>query len=64
MKRQTQRERKQIKSELGDKFRQWNKMTDDELLATVKIRWPAVAGLPERGDLLRFLVMDHLDKIN
>lgn len=64
MRRQTQRERQQLKSELAEKFNAWNKMTDDELMIEAQKRFPALSGVPERGPLLKFLVMDHLDKIN
>jgi hypothetical protein len=62
--RQTQRDRRQIKTELAGLFDKWNKMTDDELMAEAKKRFPIIAGPPIRGELLKFLVMDHLDKID
>lgn len=64
MKRQTQRDRQKIKSELAHKFDQWNLMTDHELMMEAKQRFPALTGEPNRGQLLKFLVMDHLDKID
>lgn len=39
-------------------------MTDDELMAEAKTRFQALSGVPNRGQLLKFLVMDKLDKMN
>lgn len=64
MTRQTLKDRQRIKTELSQAFDQWNKMTDDELLAEVKKRFPIVTGPPNRGQCLKFLTMDKVDQIN
>jgi hypothetical protein len=68
-KRQTIEDRQRIKTELADNFKRWIALPDEELLAEVKKRFSAVnSTLPlspyDRGHLLRFLTMDHLDKID
>lgn len=64
MARQNQRERLQIKSLLSQHFDRWNAMTDDELMAEAKKSFPALSGTPNRGQLLKYLVMNHLQNIN
>lgn len=53
-----------IKTYLAQSFDRWNQMTDDELMTEVKKRIPALGGVPNRGLLLKILVMDQVDKIN
>lgn len=73
MSRQTQRDRQMIKTELSQSFDRWNKMTDKELRIEVEKRFQLLRGVPEsrlsadssyRGQMLKYLVMDHLNKID
>ena len=66
-KRQTQQDRMIIKNELACEFKEWNGMTDEQLLSVVHRRAPAVfppEAQDSRGDWLRFLTLDRLDRIN
>jgi hypothetical protein len=64
MKRQTQKDRLRIKTELADEFLKWECMTDSELEVEVRKKVPALLNGFKRDHLLRFLVLNRLDKIN
>lgn len=66
MPRQTMTDRNRIKAELVNEFALWVKMTDEQLLQVVHKRAPLAFQFGEgtRGDWLRFLILDRLDRIN
>lgn len=60
----TKAERRKVIAELAHNFERWNKMTDQELMDEAKKTFAALSGQPNRGFLLKYLTMNHLDQID
>lgn len=62
--RTTRQSRQILWSALSKRFDAWNKATDDELRAEVQSLMPGITVHDAtRTELLKFLVMDHTDKM-
>lgn len=58
----TRDQRLKIFMDLGRRFDQWILKSDEELLAVVKLSFPAVSGAT-RDECLKFLTMDHVERL-
>lgn len=60
----TKAKRRRVIAELAHKFDFWNRMTDQQLIAEAKQTFPALYEKPDRGFLLKYLTMNHLERID